>query len=228
MAEILVRGQAEARVVPTGAALTVTVRVAQARTQAEAVAQAGSRCEVVDDLIDERRDALVVAAVQSSLRTGPEWDYSAGKGRRLLGYTATRTTEVECVPDGPLLTEMVGDLAGLEDVSVAGPRWLVAPDADGLDAVRSAAAADARRRAEAYAGGLGQQVGRVAWIAEPGLRIAGQGSGVAEVATMASTRSFRAAVGGGAEEEEPSLVRIVPEPVVVSATVEVAFDLVDR
>ena len=226
MAEILVRGRAEARLAPTSASLTITVRVATARSQEEAVDRAATRCQTVDAAIDGRRGSLVKGAVDFSVRTGQEWDHT-NKGRRLLGYFATRSTDVECEPNGEELTTFLRDVSALKEVQVNGPRWRIAPDAPGYDALRRDAAADALRKAEAYAAGLGRTVGRVEWIAEPGLRKAGGASGGRPEGFAGPAAPRAMARAGAAEEDEPTLVRIQPEPIRVSVDVEVAFSLED-
>ncbi|HUG84684.1 MAG TPA: SIMPL domain-containing protein [Euzebya sp.] len=226
MPEILVRGHAAAMLPPSDAALTVTVHVRAAGSQADAVAECARRCEVVDAAVAARRDALVRRAVTSSIRTGPEWDHSAKGGRRLIGHFATRTTELDCAPDGDGLTDLLTAVSGLPDVQVTGPRWTVAPGAEGWDAVRATAAADARRRAQAYARGLELTVGRVVWLAEPGLRLAGQpGGGGGEMPMAFAAAPAMRRSGGGGEEEETAVVRIQPEPIAVEVRVEAAFDL---
>lgn len=228
MADILVRGQAEARLAPTAAHMTITVKVAGARTQVEAVDRAAIRCRTVDAAVDGRRDSLVRGAVDYSVRTGQEWDYSGQKGRRLIGYFATRSTEVECEPNGEGLTSFLREVGEIEEVQVHGPRWAIAPDAPGYDALREAAAGDARRKAESYAAGLGSRVGSLLWIAEPGLRIGGDSGGIGrpEMMSAASPRAMKRG-GAGQDEDEPLLVRVNPEPITVAVTVEVGFALVE-
>src|SRR5690606_752855 len=167
--EILVRGRAEAQLPPSHAVLGVTVHVRDPASQEAAVARAAERCELVDAAIRARRagdDPLVRVARTSSVRTGEEWDYGQGRQRRRVGWTATRSTELECAPDAEGLTDLVGALVA-DGVAVRGPHWHVAADAAGWDLVRTAAVADARRRAEAYAHGVGARAGLVRWIAEP-------------------------------------------------------------
>lgn len=221
MFDISVRGQAEARLTPTSATLVVTVRVGPVSTAAEAGQRAAQACDAVDAALAARRPDLVTGLVHLSVRTGQEWDHSP-KGRRLLGWTATRTSEVECRPDGEGLTALLGELAGMKAVRLDGPRWVLAHDAEGLDEVRSRAAADARARAGAYAAGLGMAVGPVQRIAEPGVR--GITSPEA-TAGMAMTRSAVRGPGGG--EEEAGFVRVTVEPVRTEVTVEVTFALLE-
>lgn len=230
MAEIMVRGQAEERLAPTSASLTVVVRVLSAKGQSDAVDRAAERCQAVDAQIEQYRGSLITGAVDFSVRTGQEWDYSGKEGRRLVGHYATRSTEVDCEPDGEALTTFLHAVGGIKEVSVDGPNWVIAPDATGWDGLRLQAAADARRKATAYAVGLGMAVGRVAWIAEVGLRRpGGSGSGPGpDFAAQSAPMKRSGRVGGGNDsDDQPLLVRVHPEPIRVTATVEVGFNLAD-
>lgn len=220
MADITVRGRAERRLDPTDAHVVVTVSSRSTSGQADAVERCAGRAAAVDDVLAGSRAGLVRRVVTSSVRTGPEYEHSTKAGRRLVAWTATRSSEVDCGPDADGLTGLVDALARMDDVRLSGPDWTVAGDAEAWDLVRRDAAADAHRRARAYAAGLGVEVGRVARVAEPGLSRPGPG----EVTPMAFA-STRAMARGGAEEPADLAVRIAPEPVDVTVEVDVTFDL---
>jgi uncharacterized protein YggE len=127
------------------------------------------------------------------------------------GWRATRTTLVEVTGLDAIGRIMAGVAqAGAE---VTGPRWSLVPENPAHEAARRAAAADARRRAEAYADALGLTLGPVAWVAEPGLRRPGPG----EVYPMARGMALAAAGGPEAIEE------VAPAEVTIEAAVEVGF-----
>jgi uncharacterized protein YggE len=86
---------------------------------------------------------------------------------------------------------------------------------------RMAAAADARRRAEAYAAGLGIGLGGASWMSEPGLRLAGGGQ------TEFFAPAPMQALALSAEQAEPDVIDITPEDVIIRASVEVSFALLD-
>ncbi|MEE8602690.1 SIMPL domain-containing protein [Euzebya tangerina] len=220
MAEIIVRGHAEAQLPPTEAGVSVIVH-ARAPKQSDAVRRCAEQSDVVDRIVADEREEVVRQAVTTSLRTTAEYEFPRSGGRRLVGYSATRQTTLACAPEADGLTRLFSALAGLDDVRVSGPDWRIQPDAPGWDDVRAAAAADCRRRAAAYAAGLGVEVGRVVWIAEPGLRLA-EGPERAPEAFMSASRA--GTVSGG-EEEPPTAIRITPEPITISVTVEAQFDL---
>ena len=131
------------------------------------------------------------------------------------GWRATRRSTVEVVGFdglGSLLADVVG--AG---AMIAGPEWIVDDGNAAIDRVRVLAAHDARRRAEAYATGLGVTLGPLRWAAEPGLRTS---SGEPPTRMMALAGSAR----GLAADEDP-VIEIEPADTVVEASVEVSFGL---
>lgn len=226
MDPLLVRGRAEARLPASYGVLDVTVHVRHPESQDAAVRRTAELCALVDATVTtyaESAEPLVRTARTSSIRISDTWEYDQSGRRRRIGWTATRSTELECAPDGDGLTGLVDDLVS-DGIRIRGPRWHVTAAAPGWDAARSAAVADARRRAEAYADGAGHQIGGIRWIAEPGLRL--PSAGVPEVESFpVSARSAAFAMENAAEETEPLQVRIAVEPVVVEVIVEAAFDL---
>ncbi|HSK98142.1 MAG TPA: SIMPL domain-containing protein [Euzebyales bacterium] len=225
MGELLVRGRAEGRLAPSHAVLDVTVQAREPASQEAAVARAATACELVDDLIQRQRqgtDPLIRTAETSSIRTAEHWEYGSGAHqRRRVGWIAERRSRLECAPDAEGLTALVAALIH-NDIRLSGPQWHVAPDVAGWDDLRTAAVADARRRADAYAAGAGVRVGAVRWIAEPGVRREPSGDAFAGPAL----RAAGLAVDHG-DQPEPLPVRVAVEPVAVDITVEVAFDLAD-
>jgi hypothetical protein len=225
MGELLVRGRAEGRLAPTHAVLDVTVRAREPASQEAALARAAVTCGLVDGVVARARQGatpLVQTAEVSSVRTTEQWEYGSGGQRRRLGWSAERRSLLECAPDAEGLTALIADLAH-NDIHLFGPQWRVAPDVAGWDELRTAAVIDARRRAEAYAAGVGARVGAIRWIAEPGLR---RDPTATEHLASAPLRSAGLAMDSG-DQSEPLAVRIAVEPVAVDITVEAAFDLAD-
>jgi uncharacterized protein YggE len=94
-----------------------------------------------------------------------EFDHTE-KGRRSLGHRATsrmsiRLTDLEAI--GGLVTRATADLAARVD----GPRWLISLDNPVRLEVARQASADARRKAEAYAEGVGARLGPLIGLSEP-------------------------------------------------------------
>lgn len=223
MGELLVRGHAEAWVQPGRAVLDVTATARDPRTQRGAVEQLAGLCERVDEAVEERRDGrggVVRRVVVSSITTAEDVEYGPGGQRRRVGFSAVRTTRIECVADADGLTDLVGALVQ-DDVQVRGPRWKVDDDDPAWLGVRTAAVADARRRAEAYALAVDGQVGAVGWIAEPGVRDGGEPPGPPHGGAAIRLASAPA----GDDGDGTRTVRVAVEPVRVAVDVEAAFDL---
>jgi uncharacterized protein YggE len=207
---IVVRGEADRQAPADLAALTVHVQVDHA-DQARAFERASDVATAVDAVLDERAGALgprqaSVVVVQPTTR------WVDGEQQR-TGWRAARSTSLDVVDltqVSALLAELVG--AG---ATVHGPAWRLRSDHPVLDEVRALAAGNARQRAEAYAAALGVRVGRVDWVAEPGLRRPDVG-GAPEVLAMRASAEV-----GGAE------LPVAPADLTVRAAVEVGF-LIER
>jgi uncharacterized protein YggE len=222
MGELHVRGHADAWLQPGRAVMDVHVTASDPRSQQAAVDNLAELCAVVDEVVDERRDgprALIRRVVVSSVTTTEDVEYGPGGQRHRTGFSATRTSVLDCRADADGLTGLVAALAR-DGVQVRGPSWHVDDDDPAWVGVRTAAVTDARRRAEAYAMAVDGHVGAVRSIAEPGLR----GSDPDAVARPHAA-AVRVASAGGHEAGEARAVRIAVEPVQVTVAVEVAFDL---
>jgi len=86
----------------------------------------------------------------------------ARRGYRASNHVVVRLQEPDRV--GRLMSEA----AARARVRVEGPRWRFKPDNPARAEACRQAAADARRKAEAYAGALGLRLGDVLKVAEPG------------------------------------------------------------
>jgi uncharacterized protein len=129
-------------------------------------------------------------------------------GRRSLGHRAVsavsvRLTELDSI--GRLVTRVTTELAARVD----GPRWqIAATNPLRLEAARQAAA-DGRRKAQAYAEGVGAQLGALVRLAEPGIDAVG-GRGIYRA--MAASGGGDMPIESGEQE--------------IAATIEVTYTLV--
>ncbi|HSJ45418.1 MAG TPA: SIMPL domain-containing protein [Euzebyales bacterium] len=222
MGELHVRGRADAWLQPGRAVLDVHVTASDPHSQHAAVEDLAELCAVVDDVVNERRNGpqgLVRRVVVSSITSTEDVEHGPGGTRRRTGFSATRTSVLDCRADADGLTGLVGALAH-DGVRVHGPRWHVNDDDPAWVGVRTAAVTDARRRAEAYAMAVDGHVGAVRWISEPGLR-----GGAPDAVPRPHVAAARLASAGGHEAGEARAVRIAVEPVQVTVAVEAAFDL---
>ncbi|HET8977231.1 MAG TPA: SIMPL domain-containing protein, partial [Solirubrobacteraceae bacterium] len=104
-----------------------------------------------------------------------EFDHTPA-GRRSLGHRAIARVSVRLTdPDliGRLIAQATEDLAARID----GPRWLISPtNPVRLEAARQAAA-EGRRKAQAYAEGVGAKLGRLIALDEADHHIAARAAG---------------------------------------------------
>jgi uncharacterized protein YggE len=207
--EIVVRGTGEVQVLPDLATLQIVVSADHA-TPDGAQARRGEVVAAVDAVLAQHDDAIS-RTLPAAVGVQPRTRWQRGEAVQ-TGWRATRTTLVEVTGLDAIGRIMAGVAqAGAE---VTGPRWSLVPDNPAHEAARRAAAADARRRAEAYADALGLTLGPVAWVAEPGLRRPGPGEPFAAARTM----TMAVAAGGPEAVEE-----VTPAEVTIDAAVEVGF-----
>lgn len=212
---VTVRGYASRWVPASFADVCFTAR-RRGTDAAEAIAAAGATYATLDrvlgghgDVIAHRRTtSLVVREVQHD-------DPSTG---RLVadGFEASRAALVRFAPvirSGVALRAA----AGVPDIGLEGPSFGIDPDDPAQADVRSAAAADALRAAEAYAAGLGLRVGPVLRAREPDER-------GGEPFPQPGRRALTAAAEAGGDDAR--LVDLVGEEVELVATIEVVVALV--
>jgi uncharacterized protein YggE len=213
--EIVVRGEGEVHALPDRAVVHVRVD-GEGASREEAYDTTARLVAAVDAVLAAEADGID-RVVTTALVVQPRTRWRKGESVR-TGWRSARTSVVEIVTldrVGALLAQVVA--AG---GAISGPTWELAPGHPAHDEARQAAAADARRRADAYAASLGLTVGPVAWIAEPGLRLG-------TPATVYGARMVRAAAAaGGSMSEEP--IEVNPEEIAVHAAVEVGFSINDQ
>jgi uncharacterized protein YggE len=195
--EIVVRGRGEARALPDLASLRVEV-AADHKSQDEAHEARAKQAAKVDVVLAEHRDA--------DIRTG---------------WRASRTSFVEIA----VLDELSDIMSGIVEAggAVHGPQWSMAPTNPAYDQARRAAAEDARHRALSYAQALDLVLGPVAWVAEPGMRLAGGTPGP----PLPGAPMTRAATAGNlsTESAEPT-EDLTPSEMTVDVVVEVGFGII--
>jgi uncharacterized protein YggE len=163
MPTITVTGQAEVAVPPDEASVALSVD-ALGPTPADAYAEAAERARALVGVLDE-------------LKIEPERRSTSGiwvdeepepnsEGRRPSEYRAGERVTVRVAPAavGPLLDAAVSRA----QASVQGPHWIVAPENPARRDALTAAAEDARARAEALAAGLALRVVAVSEASEGG------------------------------------------------------------
>ena len=209
MTTVTVRGVAELDVEPDRVRLVVTLQ-AEAVQAADAVAQLAARSTEADRALDAAGDGLLLRR-PSSVSLQPAWS----PGGEVSGQAALRTIAVEARAGGPL-GDLVSRLAAIPGTTLGGTEWRVDSTNPVHARLRAAAVTDAQARAADYARAAGLRLGALDWIAEPGVERPGD----REVVALAS--SSPAAMGMRAEAP---VLELRPEPVAVSATVDVRWTL---
>jgi uncharacterized protein len=154
-ATVKVRGDAIIRTEPDEALLWITLSALE-RTPSAALQDVSTRANALATMLD----GLGIRHADRSttgVSVQEEFDHDAG-GRRSLGHRAAtrmsvRLTDHELI--GRLIERAVDEVAARID----GPSWQIAPDNPArLEAAREAAA-DAQRKARAFAEGVGASLG---------------------------------------------------------------------
>ena len=206
---VTARGEAVLRAEPDEAMLWITLTALES-DPGQALADVSHRSEALVALLDE-----LGVAKQDRSTTGvtvyEEFDHTRS-GRQSLGHRAAaiisaRFTDPE--PIGRLITRATTDLQARID----GPRWQIAArNPIHLEAAREAAA-NAQRKAQAYADGVGAKLGRLIKLVDPATAVGGPMMRRAGLVPMAA-----AAAAG-----EP--MPIEPGEHDVSAAIDVTFAL---
>jgi uncharacterized protein YggE len=218
--EIVVRGTGEARALPDLASLRVEV-TADHKTQEEAYEARAKLAARVDVVFAQHRNAISRTTI-ASLWVQPRTRWHRGEDIR-TGWRASRTTFVDVV-----VLDALGEImSGVVEAggAVQGPQWSMAPTNPAYDLARRAAADDARHRAQSYAQALDLTLGPVAWVAEPGMRIAPvQPPGPRPLAAEPTPR-LAAATAFAPEPAEPT-EDLTPSEMTVEVAVEVGFRII--
>ena len=165
---VTVQGEAILRTEPDEAMLWITLTALE-NDPGQALADVSRRNEALVALLDE----LEVAKQDRStigVTVHEEFDYTKSGGRRSLGHRAAagvsaRFTSPE--PIGRLITRATAELQARID----GPKWQIATSNPiHLEAAREAAA-DGRRKAQAFAEGVGAKLGPIINLAESGTEV---------------------------------------------------------
>jgi uncharacterized protein YggE len=211
--ELLIRGAGEARVMPDRATVRVTVD-GEGSSRDEAYGAAARSASAVDRVLQSEAEAFE-RVVTAALVVQPRTRWQNGEAVR-TGWTAYRTSVVE-VRALDRLGDLLAQLAA-SGGSISGLSWDLDPANEAHDQARRRAGADARRRAEQYAGALGVKLGSIAWVAEPGLR--SPGNSYSPPVTLAAT-----ARSAGPPAEQP--IDVAPGELTVTASIEVGFTIID-
>lgn len=163
---VTVRGDASIRSEPDEAVLWITLSALD-DAPATALADVSARTATLATLLDEVGVAKADRST-AGITVSEEFDHTEEKGRHSLGHRAISRISVRLSDPkviGQLMTQATGNVAA----RIEGPYWLISLDNPmRLEAARQAAA-DASRKAQAYAEGVGARLGRLLRLSEPGV-----------------------------------------------------------
>jgi uncharacterized protein YggE len=165
---ITVRGVAVLRAEPDEATLWITLTALE-DDPGQALADVSRRGEQVAAMLDDlgvaKRDRST-----TGVTVYEDFDHTAS-GRRSLGHRALASTSVR-LTDPMLIGQLLTKAATELQARIDGPRWQIAADNPiRLDAAHEAAA-DGQRKAQAFAAGIGANLGRVIRLSEPATDLA--------------------------------------------------------
>lgn len=213
MASVTVHGSAEGEIYPDRVRITFSVE-AEAAQAAQALSDLAGRSAALDRVLDQAGEAIIQRR-PSSISVAPAY----GPRGEVRGQAARRTLTFLTRPAG-VLGDLLARAVEVQGTTLGGMQWLVEPTNPIHGELRAAAVADAHDRAKVYAEAAGMRLGQLEWIAEPGL---GPGRPQDPAVPMARHMAFAAETMERGEAAQVLDVR--PEPVTVTAEVEVRYAL---
>jgi uncharacterized protein YggE len=205
--EVVVRGYAVVPGRPDEAEMGLTVTSLDESADA-ALSDAVRKSRQLESVLDEL-DVPKSARVTAGLTLHQEREYERERWRN-KGFRASNEIKVR-IDDLSLVGRLMTEATRRADARVEGPHWRIRLENPARAEACRQAATEARRKAEAYAEALGQGLGGVIRISEPGVGIGRRGEAAAFAVASAAGPSDEMAVETGDLD--------------VTAVVEVAFRL---
>ena len=203
---VSVVGEATVRAEPDEAMLLVTLSALEQNpgpALEDVARRSGSLVALLDELMIAPSDRFT-----GGVTVQEEFDHTQ-HGRRSLGHRASATVSIR-MTDAQLVGRLVTRVTTELSAQVNGPRWQIASENPvRLEAARQAAA-DGRRKAQAYVEGVEARLGELVGLAEPGAGQSSRRTGAGWVALAAAGHDMPIEPG----EQE------------VTATVEVTYALI--
>jgi len=158
---VTVRGQAQLEGPPDLATLTLTLH-ASTDSSERTRSQLAEGSAAVSELL-QRFEALIERSSTSGVHVSPVFNRRTPP--KITGYQGTFTTQI-AVADLDSLSDLVLALSALPNSQIDGPWWSLRPDNSMFREARLAAIADARRRADDYAGAFGTAVANLVEVSD--------------------------------------------------------------
>jgi uncharacterized protein len=208
--QVVVRGAGTLEAQPDAGRLRIDART-RAKDPPKAHLDVATIAAAVDAVLDAHA-AAVRRRSTSGLLVTPAYEWT-DKGQQSVGWDGSRIVTVE-VTDPAAIGEIFAGVAEA-GASAGGLQWVLDPGNPAHAEARTAAAVDARSRAEAYAAALGVTLGPVLEVREPATYPPGGGG------FSPQPIAFARAAGGGAE----ATVAVEAPDLQVTAEVDVTFAL---
>lgn len=211
--KVTVRGEAVVSGRPDEVVLSLAVTAVE-RSPEEALEVVARRSEELEAILAEsgvEPDRWTTSGLSVAEEREYEKNRWVNRGYRATNAVTVRLSEASGV--GRLMREATSRTSARVD----GPWWRIAPDNPARGEACRRAAAEARRKAEAYAEALGMRLGRVRSVTEPGLTARHD----------VSMRPLLRAAPQALAAPEPAEVPVQSGELDVGAAVEVTFELQD-
>ncbi len=209
-ATVLVRGSAVVPAEPDEVELSLEVTALRLSPE-EALREVAQKSDALTRVLDQL-EVPAKGRLTSGLSVREEWEYDKQHNRHHVGFTSRNSISVR-LTDPALVGTLMNRATREADARISGPWWRIALDNPARTKACEDAAAEAKRKAEAYARALGARLGAVVTVTEPGLtgRSDHEGSRVMYSPSMGEPGSPEVRVEAGELE--------------ISASVEVEFRL---
>jgi uncharacterized protein YggE len=207
-ATVKVRGEAVVSAEPDEVQLALNVTALEDSPE-RAMGEAARRSEQLEAILDEL-EIPKARRITSGISVQVEREYERERWRH-KGYRASNRVVVR-LEEASVLGRLINEATRRADTHLDGPWWRVAVDNPAREEVCRRAAAEARRKAQAYVEALGARLGEIVRVAEPGLDV--RRSGEFAVAVQAA----------GAAPQGPEITVEAGE-LDITAAVDVTFRL---
>lgn len=164
-ATVRVRGEAVVPAQPDEVQLAVNVTALEDSLE-QAMGEVARRSEELEAILDEL-EVPRSRRVTSGISVGVEREYERDRWRH-KGYRASNRVVLR-LEDATGLGRLINEATSRAEARIDGPWWGIALDNPARAEACRRAAAQARRKAEAYAGALGARLGEILRVSEPGL-----------------------------------------------------------
>jgi hypothetical protein len=164
---VTVRGDGSVRSEPDEAILWITLSALD-DAPGKALADVSARTSALVGLLDEVGVAKADRST-TGVTVEEEFNHTPEKGQHSVGHRATSRILVR-LSDPEIIGQLIAKATENMAARIDGPQWLISLDNPARLEAAKLAAADASRKAQAYAEGVGAKLGSLVRLAEPGVQ----------------------------------------------------------